>query len=65
MDSNSLEGGREKGVDLASLAQGDWREFRKRINELEPVIRRVANDFFYIRDCQKQTKRDLSKQITV
>ncbi len=62
LNMDSTKGGREKGVDLATLAQGDWREFRKRINELDPVISRVANDFAYIRDRQKQTKRDLSKR---
>ena len=57
----ALKGGRQKGVDLAALSGGDWTEFRKRINELEPVIARVAEDFAYIRDKQKQFVRSISK----
>jgi len=59
---SNTQGGRQRGVDLAALAQGDWREFRKRINELEPVIARVSHDFTYIRDRQKQVKYDISRQ---
>jgi hypothetical protein len=49
-------------VDLTKLSSGDWKEFRKRINELEPVIARVSDDFAYIRDQQKQFVRDVSKE---
>lgn len=59
---NSNQGGRQKGVDLASLSAKNWREFKKRINELEPVIARVAKDFAYIRERQKQTIRSLSRK---
>lgn len=56
----STIGGREKGIDLASLSKGSWSEFRKRINELELVINRVAQDLLYIRNHQKQIVRSIS-----
>lgn len=56
------KGGRQRGLDLASLSQGSWSEFRKRMNELEPVISRVADDFKYIRQQQRQAVRELSKE---
>ncbi|GEM_PF-5209944 len=63
-DLNMGQGGSDgqRNVDLTKLSGGDWKEFRKRINELEPVISRVADDFVYIRDQQKQFVRGLSKQ---
>lgn len=63
MDGSSSQGGRDRGVDLADLAaNADWREWRRETGKLEPVIRRVADDFSYIRDRQKQKTRSLSKQ---
>lgn len=58
----STVGGREKGLDLAALSKGSWSEFRKRINELEPVINRVAQDLTYIRNHQKQIVRSISRE---
>lgn len=63
--SNPLEmnhGGQAgaRDVDLAKLSGGDWREFKKRVNELEPVIARISDDFSYIRDRQKQLVHELS-----
>lgn len=52
----------QRNVDLTKLSSGDWKEFRKRVNELEPVISRVSDDFVYIRDQQKQFVRDVSKE---
>ncbi len=60
MDSHANVGGREKGLDLASLARGDWSEFRQRMNELNPVITRVSDTFVYVRERQTQTIRSIS-----
>jgi hypothetical protein len=62
MNSKSSKGGRESGMDLKKLSQGDWRHFRKRINELEPLVARAAKDLIYIRNQQKQIVRGLSRE---
>lgn len=63
MGSDDAQGGRNRGVDLENLARNaDWREWRRETGKLEPVIRRVADDFNYIRDRQKQKERSLSKR---
>lgn len=64
-DSLEINHGGQSGprdVDLTRLSSGDWRDFKKRINELEPVIARISDDFVYIRDHQKQLVRDLSRE---
>lgn len=58
--SGARSGPRE--VDLAALATGSWTEFRKRINELEPVINRVAEDLKFVRERQKQPVRAIAPQ---
>lgn len=61
--SQASKSGREKGIDLRSLAKGDWRELRKRLNELEPIINKVAEDFIYIREQQKRIETTLSPEM--
>ena len=62
LNGSSGEYSRRQDVDLAALAQGSWTEFRKRINELEPVINRVVEDMKFVREQQKQPVRQMSKR---
>jgi hypothetical protein len=62
MDHSNGGSGGVRQVDLTKLSSGDWKEFRKRVNELEPLIARVSDDFAYIRDQQKQFVREVSKE---
>ncbi len=62
LNGRSGEYSRRQHVDLAALAQGSWTEFRKRINELEPVIGRVAEDLKVVREQQKQPVRAIVPQ---
>jgi len=63
MGSDDAQGGRDRGVDLENLARtANWQEWKLETGKLEPVIRRVADDFNYIRDRQKQKERSLSKR---
>lgn len=61
--SSGGSSGVRREVDLTQLSEGDWQEYRRRINELEPVINRVSNDFAYIRDRQKQYTMTMSKEL--
>ncbi len=62
LNGRSGEYSRRQDVDLAALAVGSWTEFRKRINELEPVIARVAEDLKVVREQQKQPVRAIVPQ---
>lgn len=64
LDGLNASSGRSgpRDVDLAALATGSWTEFRKRINELEPVINRVAEDLKFVREQQKQPVRAIVPQ---
>ena len=63
MGSDDAQGGRDRGVDLENLARAaNWQDWKLETGKLEPVIRRVADDFNYIRDRQKQKERSLSKR---
>lgn len=64
LDGLNASSGRSgpRDVDLAALATGSWTEFRKRINELEPVINRVADDLKFVRKRQKQPVRQMSNR---
>jgi hypothetical protein len=53
-------GGSGKNVNFAKLAKGDWRQYRVRINELEPTIKRISDDFAFIRNSQCQKVRKIS-----
>ena len=61
-DTSSGGSAGPRDVNLTKLSGGDWKEFRKRMNELEPVIARISDDFAYIRDQQKQFVRSLSRE---
>lgn len=63
MRSDDALGGRGRGVDLENLARNaTWQDWKIETGKLEPVIRRVAEDFKYIRYRQKQKERSLSKR---
>jgi hypothetical protein len=63
MGSDDAQGGRNRGVDLEDLARNaNWQDWKPETGKLEPVIRRVAEDFNYIRDRQKQKERSMSKR---
>jgi hypothetical protein len=53
--------GAARGVDLAALAKGDWRDFNKRMLELAPVVNRVADAYKAIR---AEQRRQISKRAT-
>lgn len=58
-------GGRSRGVDLTKLSTTSWIDFRKNINELEPVVGRVVDDLKYIRERQRQTVRLLTSTLEI
>ena len=63
-DQSSLErdnAGSGDGVDLAQLAKGDWRDFNARIQELAPVINRLARTYKKIRSQQRRQIRKMSR----
>ena len=63
MGSDDAQGGRNRGVDLENLARNaNWQDWKLETGKLEPVICRVAEDFNYIRDHQKQKERSMSKR---
>lgn len=62
MGQPSNKGGLQKGTDLSKLAKRSWTDFRQRLNELEVVIDRIAQDFIYIREQQKQSTHSISKR---
>lgn len=57
------QGGRQRGVDLASLAKGDWSDFNKRVLQLAPVINQVAESFRSIRKEQRRQMQQQSKTL--
>ncbi|MDE1153980.1 MAG: hypothetical protein PW788_15725 [Micavibrio sp.] len=54
-DLESNNAGNQSGLDLGKLAKGDWRDFNLRVQELSPVINRVAESFKKIRQEQRRT----------
>ncbi|HEY8963851.1 MAG TPA: hypothetical protein VIN59_05230, partial [Alphaproteobacteria bacterium] len=58
-------GGRSRGVDLKTLSGGSWIDFRKNINELEPVVSRVVENLRYIRERQRQVTRTLTDTLEI
>jgi len=65
MDPNgvSSQAGHGRGVDLARLAKGDWRDFNRRCMELAPVINRVAESYKKIKKEQRRQILQQSKQL--
>jgi len=62
-DLSSNQGGSQRGVDLAALAKGDWRDFNKRMLELSPVINRTAQAYKNIRAEQRRQILRQSKNL--
>jgi Mg-chelatase subunit ChlD len=62
-DLSSNQGGSQRGVDLAALAKGDWRDFNKRMLELSPVINRTAQAYMNIRAEQRRQILRQSKNL--
>jgi len=62
-DLSSNQGGSQRGVDLAALAKGDWRDFNKRMLELAPVINRTAQAYKNIRAEQRRQILRQSKSL--
>lgn len=50
------------GIDLAQLAKGDWRDFNARVQELAPVINRLARTYKKIRAQQRRQIREMSRK---
>lgn len=46
--------GNQRGVDLASLAKGDYKDFNRRCIELAPVINQVAESYKRIKEEQRR-----------
>src|SRR5690606_2947093 len=64
-DQSSLErdnAGDGDGIDLAGLAKGDWRDFNARVQELAPVINRLARTYKKIRAQQRRQIRKMSRK---
>jgi hypothetical protein len=50
-------GGDGQGIDLARMARGGWTNLRMRINEMEPVLGPITQDFIDILNRQRQPAR--------
>ncbi len=59
---SSTTGGTQKGIDLASLAECDWTQYKTQINKLGPVIGHVAKDLSFIHEKQTQYVRAMSNE---
>lgn len=59
----SSQGGQNRGVDLASLAKGDWSDFNRRMIELAPVVNRTAQAYKNIRAEQRRQIMRQSKSL--
>jgi hypothetical protein len=42
------------GLDLAALVNGDWSQYRQRVAELKPIIRKVTADMEVVRNLQRK-----------
>lgn len=54
LSSNSAGAGGMDGIDLETLAKGDWNDFQARVNELMPIISRLADTYRQIKEEQRQ-----------
>jgi len=59
----SSQGGNNRGVDLAALAKGDWKDFNRRMVELAPVVNRTAQAYKNIRAEQRRQVLRQSKNL--
>jgi len=59
----SSQGGNNRGVDLAALAKGDWKDFNRRMIELAPVVNRTAQAYKNIRAEQRRQVLRQSKNL--
>jgi hypothetical protein len=53
-DSMQSKAGNQRGVDLARLAKGDYKDFNRRCIELAPVINQVAESYKRIKEEQRR-----------
>ncbi len=65
VDPNAMsqQAGNQRGVDLAALAKGDYRDFNRRCLELAPIINQVAEAYKRIREEQRRMVLKKSKNL--